>query len=115
MSDFQGDSELDAVLAKLKSVAGMETPNGDELNAWRTKLEKSADYFDALGNRLKEKAMEYREKMRAVDVLLGKSAQRVTASSNSGNAHASDQGASFTPVDAYWHPTLESLVDLGGR
>jgi hypothetical protein len=114
------EDEIDALLARIREAAGLELPNVGGLPAWRSALEKQADMFEGLANHFKTRSAELREKIRAVDTLLGKPAPTPdpVGSSEVGGSRripTPETGAGFTPVEAYWHPILETLIELGGR
>jgi hypothetical protein len=113
-------SSTDEVLEKLRSIQrpSEHAPTTNDLAAWRTELENSVRHWDALIHQFKLKAHEAREKLKAVDILLGQSA-------SPGATHVSNvptlmlgstkSEKDFTPVYEYWPAILESLVEFGGR
>src|SRR5438034_6219541 len=117
MSDYSS-LEVDDLVESLRRAAGLETPHVGELATWRANLQKQAETFDGLGDRFKLKAAELREKVRAADILLGDGAigdvsvKNTTVQMNTRQADSQD--SAFTPVELYWPPIIESLIELGG-
>jgi hypothetical protein len=64
----------DEVLEKLRAVQrpSRHAPNETNLAAWRSELEKSAFGWETIGRRFMLKASELRDKIKAIDVLVGK-------------------------------------------
>ena len=110
----------DEILENLRSVQrpSAHAPAANDLAAWRTELENSVRHWEAVIEQFKKKADEAREKLKAVDVLLGQSATphvaHVSGTATSTVSPTASETA-FTPVHAYWPAILESLVEFGGR
>jgi|HubBroStandDraft_4_1064222.scaffolds.fasta_scaffold136840_1 hypothetical protein len=104
----------DEVVTKLKAVQheSEHAPDPNNLAAWRTELENSARNFEAVGRQFISRAEQLREKIKAVDILLGQSERDVPPEEDLDLSSDSD---GFTPVHAYWPAILESLAELGGR
>jgi len=102
----------DELVAKLKAVQhkSEHAPDPNNLAAWRTELENSARNFETVGRGFISRAEQLREKVKAVDILLGEHERDEPIE----ELDASDSDA-FTPVHAYWPAILESLAELGGR
>ena len=103
--------ETDEAIEKLKAVQKKSdnAPDPSNLAAWRTELENSARNFEAVGRRFISQAEELREKMRAIDTLLGRPEQEEL------EEDTESEDSRFTPVHAYWPVILESLMEQGGR
>ena len=103
-------------LEELRSLVGLsqDIPSPAGLAAWRSEMEKSARNSEILGQHFRDKANKLREKIRAVDVLLGQSPSS-SAAAPTPTLVPAESAKDFTPVYEYWPAILESLVELGGR
>jgi hypothetical protein len=89
-------------------------PTAKSLAAWRTELENSVRHWDMVIQQFKLKADEAREKLKAVDILLGQGPSP-SAGTPTTTLTPSESEKDFTPVYEYWPAILESLVELDGR
>lgn len=109
------------VLEKLRSAQhhSEHAPNVKDLAAWRTELENSARGWEAISRQFKVRADDLREKIKAVDILIGQRpstpAQNPSIVPPAAAPVSDDSESAFTPVHAYWPAILESLVEFGGR
>jgi len=87
-----------------------------QLAVQRTKYLAELQQTEAAAKQLRTKAEELRRKLGAIDTLLGDA--ETSASEFPTEAEPSGTDVSdgvFTPVQAYWKPILQSLVEMGGR
>jgi hypothetical protein len=92
-------------------------PTAKDFSAWRTELEDSVRRWDAVIQHFKLKADEAREKLEAVNILLGHPMYRHRSRLGCSNPTVSsfDSETAFTPAHAYWPKIFESLIELGRR
>jgi Mrr N-terminal domain len=98
----------------------MDKDMEQQLNNWREKLRAEVMAAEAQLEQLRKDVHHKREKMSALDQLLGRAAEipiPLDASADSDDeAHEETglDGRDFTPVHAYWMPILETLIEFGG-
>jgi hypothetical protein len=100
----------------------MTGPNIKELRKWQEDLEMQASKLGLDLEPLLAKRAKLREQIEAIKQLISSQGEESLAGANGGSAPSAplpltgraSNGRQFTPVDAYWRPTLESLVELGG-
>ena len=99
-------SSTDEVLEKLRAVQrpSRHAPNETNLAAWRGELEKSAFGWETIGRRFMLKASELRDKIKAIDVLLGKARE---TQSNGGPASTPTAGSTNSATAAPRMPNLD--------
>jgi hypothetical protein len=85
-----------------------------QLSAWRVELERELLALEQQIGALRTAATAKREKIAAIDRLLGANQQSATVDL-SASADESEDDAITTPGSAYWRPILTVLVELGGR
>lgn len=87
-----------------------------QLSAWRAELERDLLVFEQQINALRAAAADKRQKIEAIDRLLGANHQPETVDlAASAASDESDDDAIATPGSAYWRPILTVLAELGGR
>ncbi len=86
-----------------------------QLSAWRAALERELLALEQQLGALRIAATAKREKIAAIDRLLGASPQSATLDLSASASDESDDDAITTPGIAYWRPILTALVELGGR
>ena len=106
-SDF-----MDELMALKADIKGRHARDFAGLRTWKADMKRQIHKLDRMSEALKKRANELRAKVEAVDVVLSRPESHDTAPHQE---HDSSEGTAFTPVDKYWPPILESLVELGGR
>lgn len=84
------------------------------LSSWRAELERELLALEQQINDLRSAAADKRQKIVAIDRLLGAHPQTATVDL-AASAADDDDDAIATPGNAYWTPILSVLVELGGR
>jgi hypothetical protein len=95
----------------------------DSLLQWRFAMTKEIMEIERKLETLKEQLRMKREQLRAVEVLIGPSEadsqSSISPDAKPGTMTAVDllpkKHGAFTPIEAYWVPILESLVECGGQ
>src|ERR1700735_3178725 len=91
----------------------METME-QQLAVQRTKYYAELQQTEEAAKQLRTKADDLRRKLGAIDTLLGETgAQEFHAEAETSGPDVND--GVFTPVQAYWKPILQTLVEMGGR
>lgn len=100
----------------------MGVPKPRDLVKWREDIEMQLSNIDSEMEPLIKRRAKLREQLEAIERLISSTAEgadevrdlpapRPTSPVIAGGGSRSRK---FTPVDAYWRPTLESLEELGG-
>lgn len=93
----------------------METME-QQLAVQRTKYLAELHQAEDAAKQLRAKAEELRRKLGAIDTLLGDAETSAREFHNEAEPSGADvNDGVFTPVQAYWKPILQTLVEMGGR
>ena len=87
-----------------------------QLAVHRTRYLAELQQTEDASKELRNKADELRRKLSAIDTLLGVGETRANEPHAQGESLEADvNDGIFTPIQTYWKPILQALVEMGGR